>query len=118
MTKAFQSMMDTWLRERKNNSSSSGQSNVLLSPSEDTEIYFKYIKAAVKAGKIEEVERTTRESNFYDPEKTKNFLMKAKLCNARPIMNVCDRFGFVPDLTHHLYSNNMLSYIECYVQKV
>ncbi|KAF7149644.1 hypothetical protein RHSIM_Rhsim02G0075500 [Rhododendron simsii] len=31
MTKAFQNMMDRWLRERKDNSSSSGQSNDLLS---------------------------------------------------------------------------------------
>lgn len=60
----------------------------------------------------------TRESNFYDAEKTKNFLMEAKLPDARPLINVCDRFGFVPDLTHYLYTNNMLRYIEGYVQKV
>ncbi|XP_058200902.1 uncharacterized protein LOC131315714 isoform X2 [Rhododendron vialii] len=118
MTKAFQSMMDRWLRERKNNSSSSGQSNDLLRSSEDPEIHFKYIKAAAKAGQIEEVERVTRVSNFYDPEKTKNFLMKTKLRDARPLINVCDRFGFVPELTHYLYANNMLSYIKGYVEKV
>lgn len=60
----------------------------------------------------------TRESNFYDAEKTKNFLMEAKLPDARPLINVCDRFGYVPDLTHYLYTNNMLRYIEGYVQKV
>ncbi|KVI04842.1 Armadillo-type fold [Cynara cardunculus var. scolymus] len=48
----------------------------------------------------------------------KNFLMEAKLPDARPLINVCDRFGFVPDLTHYLYTNNMLRYIEGYVQKV
>ncbi|KAL0402928.1 UNVERIFIED_CONTAM: Clathrin heavy chain 1 [Sesamum radiatum] len=89
-----------------------------LSSSEDPEIHFKYIEAAAKTGQIKEVERVTRESNFYDPEKTKNFLMEAKLPDARPLINVCDRFGFVPDLTHYLYSNNMLRYIEGYVQKV
>ncbi|KAL2526612.1 Clathrin heavy chain 1 [Abeliophyllum distichum] len=77
-----------------------------------------YIEAAAKTGQIKEVERVTRESNFYDPEKTKNFLMEAKLPDARPLINVCDRFGFVPDLTHYLYSSNMLRYIEGYVQKV
>uniref|UniRef100_J3NAM3 Clathrin heavy chain n=2 Tax=Oryza brachyantha TaxID=4533 RepID=J3NAM3_ORYBR len=61
---------------------------------------------------------SSRESNFYDAEKTKNFLMEAKLPDARPLINVCDRFGFVPDLTHYLYTNNMLRYIEGYVQKV
>ncbi|KAL0675868.1 hypothetical protein Bca4012_003849 [Brassica carinata] len=85
---------------------------------EDPEIHFKYIEAAAKTGQIKEVERVTRESNFYDAEKTKNFLMEAKLPDARPLINVCDRFGFVPDLTHYLYTNNMLRYIEGYVQKV
>ncbi|OWM87409.1 hypothetical protein CDL15_Pgr022520 [Punica granatum] len=85
---------------------------------EDPDIHFKYIEAAAKTGQIKEVERVTRESNFYDAEKTKNFLMEAKLPDARPLINVCDRFGFVPDLTHYLYSNNMLRYIEGYVQKV
>ncbi|CAA6654735.1 unnamed protein product [Spirodela intermedia] len=89
-----------------------------LSSSEDPGIHFKYIEAAAKTGQIKEVERVTRESNFYDPEKTKNFLMEAKLPDARPLINVCDRFGFVPDLTHYLYANNMLRYIEGYVQKV
>ncbi|KAJ7543091.1 hypothetical protein O6H91_09G024400 [Diphasiastrum complanatum] len=89
-----------------------------LSSSEDPEIHYKYIEAAAKTGQLKEVERVTRESNFYDPEKTKNFLMEARLPDARPLINVCDRFGFVPDLTHYLYSNNMLRYIEGYVQKV
>ncbi|CAN1325758.1 Clathrin heavy chain 1 [Linum perenne] len=77
-----------------------------------------YIEAAAKTGQIKEVERVTRESNFYDAEKTKNFLMEVKLPDARPLINVCDRFGFVGDLTHYLYTNNMLRYIEGYVQKV
>ncbi|KAL2583171.1 hypothetical protein AAZV13_14G054000 [Glycine max] len=89
-----------------------------LSSSEDPDIHFKYIEAAAKTGQIKEVERVTRESNFYDAEKTKNFLMEAKLPDARPLINVCDRFGFVPDLTHYLYTNNMVRYIEGYVQKV
>ena len=36
----------------------------------------------------------------------------------RPLINVCDRFDMVGDLTHYLYTNNMLRYIEGYVQKV
>lgn len=86
--------------------------------SEDPDIHYKYIEAAAKTGQIKEVERVTRESNFYDAEKAKNFLMEAKLPDARPLINVCDRFGFVADLTHYLYTNNMLRYIEGYVQKV
>ncbi|KAH7854674.1 hypothetical protein Vadar_016704 [Vaccinium darrowii] len=88
-------------------------------PCEDPDIHFKYIEAAAKTGQIKEVEHVPRESNFCDTEKTKNFLVEAKLPDARPLINVCNRFGFVPDLTHYLYSNNMLRYIEGYVvQKV
>ena len=36
----------------------------------------------------------------------------------RPLINVCDRFDMVEDLTQFLYTSNMLRYIEGYVQKV
>ncbi|KAF6145240.1 hypothetical protein GIB67_041435 [Kingdonia uniflora] len=63
---------------------------------------FKYIEAATMSGHFKEVERVTTESNFYDAEKTKNFLMEAKL----------------PDISFTTsYSNNMLREIEGYVQK-
>ena len=39
-------------------------------------------------------------------------------CVCRPLINVCDRHDMVGDLTHYLFSNNMLRYIEGYVQKV
>ncbi|KAK9805974.1 hypothetical protein WJX73_010066 [Symbiochloris irregularis] len=86
--------------------------------SEDPEVHLKYIEAAAKTGQIKEVERVTRESNFYPPDRTKQFLMESKLPDARPLINVCDRFDMVGDLTHYLYTNNMLRYIEGYVQKV
>ncbi|KAG9454231.1 hypothetical protein H6P81_007135 [Aristolochia fimbriata] len=72
-----------------------------LSSRLDSDIHFKYIEGSSKTGQIEYVKRVTKESKFYDPEKTKNLLMKAKLLDARPLMNVCGRFGFVPDLTHY-----------------
>ncbi|KAI5435110.1 hypothetical protein KIW84_021802 [Lathyrus oleraceus] len=84
----------------------------------DPDIHFKYIEAAVKTGHIKEVERVTRESSYHDAEKTKNFLMKTNLPNAWPLMNVCDRFGFVRQLIHYLYTENMICSIEEYVQKV
>ncbi|PON78992.1 Clathrin, heavy chain [Parasponia andersonii] len=51
-------------------------------------------------------------------EKAGLYVRALQLPDARPLINVCDRFGFVPDLTHYLYTNNMLRYIEGYVQKV
>ncbi|KAI8527494.1 hypothetical protein RHMOL_Rhmol12G0079900 [Rhododendron molle] len=41
-----------------------------LSSTEDPEFHFKYIEVAAKIGQIKEAERGTRESNFYDAEKT------------------------------------------------
>ena len=69
-------------------------------------------------GNLQEVERVTREDTFYDPEKVRDFLKEARLPDQRPLINVCDRFDMVEDLTHYLYSNNMSKYIELYVQKV
>ncbi len=71
----------------------------LLPTSENKEVHFRYIEAASKIQQIKEVERVTRESNFYDPERVKLFLMEAKLPDARPLINVCDRFEFISDLT-------------------
>eukprot|EP00899_Mesostigma_viride_P014185 jgi/Mesvir1/22768/Mv14160-RA.1 len=89
-----------------------------LAFSQDPDVHFKYIEAAAKTGQIKEVERVTRESSVYPPEKTRQFLMEAKLPDARPLINVCDRFGFVKQLTTYLHNNNMMRYIEGYVQKV
>jgi clathrin heavy chain len=46
-------------------------------------VHYKYIEAAAKTQQIKEVERVTRESNFYPPERTRDFLMDAKLPDAR-----------------------------------
>eukprot|EP00736_Rhodelphis_marinus_P012217 Rmarinus@m.21906 len=86
--------------------------------SQDAEVHFKYIEAASKTGMLKEVERVTRESSVYDPEKVKDFLKEQRLQDPRPLINVCDRFDMVEELTHYMYNNNMLKFIEGYVQKV
>lgn len=86
--------------------------------SEDPEVHFKYIQAATRTGQIREVERICRESNFYNPEKVKNFLKEAKLSDQLPLIIVCDRHGFVHDLVLYLYQNGLINFIEIYVQRV
>ena len=86
--------------------------------SEDSEVHFKYIQAATRTGQIREVERIVRESNFYNPEKVKNFLKEAKLSDQLPLIIVCDRFDYVHDLVLYLYQNNLTNFIEVYVQRV
>jgi clathrin heavy chain len=90
----------------------------VLLKTEDKDVHFKYIEAAAKVGNLQEVERVTREDNFYDAERVRDFLKEVRLPDQRPLINVCDRFDMVEDLTHFLYSNNMSKYIELYVQKV
>ncbi|KAH8919125.1 clathrin heavy chain [Atractiella rhizophila] len=90
----------------------------IVNLSQDPEVHFKYIQAATRTGMIREVERICRESNFYNPEKVKNFLKEAKLSDQLPLIIVCDRFGFVHDLVLYLYQNGLASAIEIYVQRV
>ena len=71
--------------------------------SQEGDVHFKYIEAAVKTNQIKEVERICRESNCYEPEKVKNFLKEQKLADQLPLIIVCDRFDFVHDLVLHLY---------------
>jgi hypothetical protein len=52
-------------------------------PTPDAQVHFKYIEAAARTGQLKEVERVTRESSHYPPERTKQFLMEAKLPDAR-----------------------------------
>ncbi|GFZ51649.1 LOW QUALITY PROTEIN: Clathrin heavy chain [Saitozyma sp. JCM 24511] len=90
----------------------------IVNLSEDPEVHFKYIQAATRTGQIREVERICRESNFYNPEKVKNFLKEAKLSDQLPLIIVCDRFDFVHDLVLYLYQNGLTNFIEIYVQRV
>jgi len=90
--------------------------------STEPDVHYKYIVAACKVAQMKndykEVERITRESEYYPPEETKDFLKSLKLTDPRPLINVCDRYNFVEELTLYLYGNNMMRYIEVYVQKV
>ncbi|KAG0200257.1 hypothetical protein BGX28_006644 [Mortierella sp. GBA30] len=90
----------------------------IVNLSQDPEVIYKYVEAACKTGQIKEVERICRESNYYNPEKVKNFLKDAKLSDQLPLIIVCDRFDFVHDLVLYLYQNDLAKYIETYVQKV
>ncbi|KAI8996350.1 clathrin heavy chain [Trametes punicea] len=90
----------------------------IVNLSTDPEVHFKYIQAATRTGQIREVERICRESNYYNPEKVKNFLKEAKLSDQLPLIIVCDRFDFVHDLVLYLYQRGLINFIEVYVTRV
>lgn len=89
-----------------------------VNTSEDPLIHDKYIMAAARTGQFREVERMCRESNNYTPDKIRDFLKETKLADQLPLIIVCDRFDYVPELTTYLYKNNLSKYIEAYVSKI
>lgn len=86
--------------------------------SEDPEVHFKFLEVACNVGQFQEAERLTRESNVYDPERAKKFLMDSRLRDPRPLINVCDRFGFVDEMVKFMVKNKQLKFVEGYVQRV
>lgn len=90
----------------------------IVNLSEDPEVVFKYLEAAVTMGQFPEVERICRENNYYNAEKVKNYLIEARLAEQLPLIIVCDRFNFVKDLINYLYRNQHFKSIEVYVQRV
>ncbi|OLL25481.1 putative clathrin heavy chain [Neolecta irregularis DAH-3] len=90
----------------------------IVNISSEPEVHFKYIQAATRLGQFKEVERICRESQYYNPEKVKNFLKEEKMADQLPLIIVCDRFNFVHDLVLYLYNLQQYQAIEVYVQQV
>eukprot|EP00184_Porphyridium_aerugineum_P006141 CAMPEP_0184699800 /NCGR_PEP_ID=MMETSP0313-20130426/5924_1 /TAXON_ID=2792 /ORGANISM="Porphyridium aerugineum, Strain SAG 1380-2" /LENGTH=1782 /DNA_ID=CAMNT_0027158925 /DNA_START=278 /DNA_END=5626 /DNA_ORIENTATION=+ len=86
--------------------------------SDDPEVHFKYVEISCQINQFSEAERVTRESNYYDPERMKTFLMATKPKDPRPLINVCDRFGFIPEMIKFMVKNNQMKFIEGFVQKI
>ena len=60
-----------------------------------------------------------RENDYYDAEQVKTFLLESnKIKDPRPLIHVCDRHGYIDELTSYLYTNQMYKFIEVYVQKM
>lgn len=90
----------------------------IVNSSENKLVHFKYIQAAAALKNFKEVERVCRDSTVYDPAQVKDFLLDTKLPDPRPLIHVCDRFGFTEELTAYLYANKLTKFVEVYVQKV
>eukprot|EP00179_Madagascaria_erythrocladioides_P030901 CAMPEP_0198327392 /NCGR_PEP_ID=MMETSP1450-20131203/14660_1 /TAXON_ID=753684 ORGANISM="Madagascaria erythrocladiodes, Strain CCMP3234" /NCGR_SAMPLE_ID=MMETSP1450 /ASSEMBLY_ACC=CAM_ASM_001115 /LENGTH=1655 /DNA_ID=CAMNT_0044031435 /DNA_START=1 /DNA_END=4968 /DNA_ORIENTATION=+ len=86
--------------------------------SDDPEVHFKFIESACKLQQFPEAERVTRESEYYDPERVKVFLMSTKPRDPRPLINVCDRFGYVDEMVRFMIKNSQIKFVEGYVQRV
>lgn len=83
----------------------------------DPDVHFRYIEAAAEVGQFAELERMTRESPCYDPERTKNYLKTKKLTDLWPLINVCDQHNFIPELVKYLLDTQNQPLIEQFVQR-
>ncbi|RNF03260.1 clathrin heavy chain 1 [Trypanosoma rangeli] len=83
----------------------------------DSEVHFRYIEAAAEVGQTQELERMTRESPCYDPERTKNYLKNKKLTDLWPLINVCDQHGYVDEMVRYLVDTDNEVLIEQYLQR-
>jgi clathrin heavy chain len=85
--------------------------------SRDPEVHFRYIEASTEVGQINEVERMTKESPCYEPQRTKNYLKEKHLENLWPLINVCDKYDYIDELIKYLIDSGKQSFIEQYVQR-
>lgn len=82
------------------------------------EVHNRFIKVAIELQQYHDADKVTRESNCYDPEMIKSFLKNAKPKDPRPLINVCDRFGYVDELVEYFVKYNQVKFIEGYVQRI
>jgi clathrin heavy chain len=85
---------------------------------EDKDVVFKFIEAATNLAQMKEVERVCRDNDHYDPKEVKEFLLQSNLKDPRSLIHVCDRFGYVDELTQYLHNHQMFVFIEAYVQRM
>jgi len=83
----------------------------------DPDIHFRYIEAATKLQNYNEVERMCQESQYLQPERVRDYLMQADIPDPVPLIVLCDRFGFVEDLTKFLYKKQKIRELETYAQQ-
>jgi len=87
----------------------------LISRSNNPQVHFKYIEAAVKLNNTREICRLVLESNVYDPIQVKELLKNSKDIDPKPLIFLCDKHGFIEQLVKHFYEQKMNHYIEIYI---
>lgn len=87
----------------------------------NSNIVYKYIETAIRIGPttIKEIERICREHEYYDPIQIKRFLLEQPITikDPRPQIHVCLRYNYIEEQITFLYNNNLIQFIEAFVQK-
>lgn len=92
--------------------------SAIIGLSDSAEVHNRFIEISVRLGQFPDADQVTRQSTHYDPERIKNFLKDFRPRDPRPLINVCDRFGYVDELVKYFVKNRQLKYVEGYVQRV
>jgi clathrin heavy chain len=90
----------------------------IITLSDEPEVHNRFIEVAIQLNQFDDAHAVTRDSSHYDPERMKNFLKDAKPRDPRPLINVCDRFGFIDELVKYFVRQRQLKFVEGYVQRV
>lgn len=90
----------------------------VLPHTDDPDIYFKYIEACARMNNMKEVERVVKDTTYYDPVRVKDFLKDGKFSDPRPLIYLCDKHGYIDELTRYLYTTKQMRCIEIYLFKV
>ena len=91
----------------------------LLDQTKDSKVYHKYIEACIKCNQLAEVEKVIQNcEGYYEPEKVLDMLLTAKLSDPKALIVLCDKNGYIKEMTRYLWDNNFNAYIEIYVIRV
>eukprot|EP00771_Trimastix_marina_P000223 gnl/Trimastix_PCT/1231.p1 GENE.gnl/Trimastix_PCT/1231~~gnl/Trimastix_PCT/1231.p1 ORF type:complete len:1609 (+),score=828.08 gnl/Trimastix_PCT/1231:233-5059(+) len=89
----------------------------IVDTTEEPAVVLKFVQAAARVQQAKEIERVVKSNNVYDPREVKAFLKETRI-DPMPLMIVCDRHGFVDEMTRYLYENNQHKHIETYVTQM
>lgn len=93
----------------------------IVDASVDPDVHFKFIQVACKLNNTAEVDAFVRKSQTYDAVKVKDLLKEVRLTDHRPLIYVCDRHGFIEEMTEYLYKfddSNAMAFLRVYVTQV
>mmetsp|Transcript_41068 Transcript_41068/g.102128 ORF Transcript_41068/g.102128 Transcript_41068/m.102128 type:complete len:469 (+) Transcript_41068:1890-3296(+) len=91
----------------------------------DGALTLEYLRVAKRLGKADEVERITGDpTKTYDPRAVLDMLQEpmpngsAWPFDARPVINICDRFDLPEEMTRKLHEHGKHGHLKLYIQKV
>lgn len=90
----------------------------IIDTTDEPEAHSRFIELACDRKDWAAAERVTRMSDHYDPVRIRDYIIAAKATDPRPLVNVCDRFDFIPQLVSHLVKTGQRKFVDAFVSRV